>query len=1715
MPGILEEIGTERRAERIASLRQRIAELRQKIAGYRVAKNAQKLGPEAGLTDFQLLAGMKPNEEPAQDQQPTIIPARGPIDTSRLAATAPSGPLAASSTGVVTPIPPRGDTIGAGPGIDYRAKIGATPDSWVNQEQEEVTGIGPLVRNLGREAIGLAKGIGKQVVDLAAASGPIANPAAANAVVEDLTGMVSASIDAIHNAGTAIGTNPFAGGFNPIIEHAKVWFDQNLSAADAKRRHEEIDRKYPDYAAARDQVDKNLFGTALGIVGIVAPLKGMIVPKPIDLVAGITGEGRAALAERQTALRTGRQDYRLQDARARAGEPAPTEAAGGIAKEGAAPGPAELQTSPVGPPPAGIPAPELPPEPSQLRAGSAISRRPQETAVRPETPEVSVPGLVKTVTKEITDEEFATISSKYNRGNQQSAVGAAAKSAKKTGEPRYVIPTANGFTIVKEEPTGFTKYWKITVDGNVVTGHLIDGMERQRALRTQPPTANEPPGAAALRMKREVQPKIDEVNAAKAATPETAVAEIIDGKRESSLGLKEFKRQMVVRIDEELKVAPPRSTSLNEVVDIYKRNLKATDRSWIKEEKRNAAIAELDAGMASTRQRMNVPTVTIEIPGDGTFKIEKTQEALSELKTRISGLREGTTRVAKFPAFVKTGESPTPKYTFDVPFDVLGEENMTVPIPSSPRNATSISTRNVEGTTAYVTDGCYFIKKTAIPDARLEKPTEPMTIPAKKLNDHAAKYLQQEIGSALEEVGRISGRDKAETAVFTDGNTRLEFNGYYVDFFHRNVKDFSLAFAKGEGAGEIPHALILSKGKPVGALMPIRLSAEAEAAIIKPIRAVTKSAKPPLAGEGGGGVEIVKPTMEAGGGVGTPGMTTSLGAKLGFEMRRQAAKTPDVSVEMAREMKKPSVARFFRRPLNFVEQFGQYAKQAQEKIVLAARDVQAEIWRRDNLMNEIKRQVPSQDWGVKGERFWKSFESRPIEEIMADPNLQPGTKTAAKQLRQFLDQDRTEQLQRIRERNRNWVTAEIEKQYRQEIGARGEPLGAEGDPARAEVARRVDARLKEMVPETWRIEDYLPHMFPGDYLVKIMNADGEFVTVGSATTRMEAMSKVAEVAHNMGITDAAQFQVINKGFSAPDVVRLGAGRYWSLLKEIKEAADISKADLQEAMKGKIGMRAARQKWAAPLQHRTGAEGFTKDMIRAMGLYNRSIARNIYTTKMGREVTPMIERIRGDNPQLADYLQSNFDAVWGTKRSALSEAFDASLQHIPGIRDFVSPFALERWTAAALKQPIVYLKWKLSPRAQLLNSLQLAQTGVKLTAPELAEGIRFAHTAEGHAAMKAHSVESFAGGRFLEFGKLRPTHMAGTETFNQRSAWSAFYRKGIKAGMDDAAANDYAYLKGNLESQFAYNPADVPPIMRGAIPSTILMFKRFTVNDLELGAGLLRNKNFPGAMKWLGAKLVIGGLKGATSPILAIGGGYLTHKMYQQISKEHGKGVADFLAYGLPGLIGLDMSYSLQMVDAPSENVLENLGPVGGDIQRYSRAIIGKDTAEPSVFKRLFNTAVQGNPGIGRLIDGLYKLGKGADRGLYNFNTPDGKLKYRADLKDLLIYALGGKTIGDKVLVLGRPINEPLDIWTDALVDAMAKRDAVLDRIAAQKMANPQYDAGPEAHRFNALYPEFPITNGAIDDRVEARKKSTTQNRAERMLQTAPTAIKKVFTPGGK
>ena len=696
----------------------------------------------------------------------------------------------------------------------------------------------------------------------------------------------------------------------------------------------------------------------------------------------------------------------------------------------------------------------------------------------------------------------------------------------------------------------------------------------------------------------------------------------------------------------------------------------------------------------------------------------------------------------------------------------------------------------------------------------------------------------------------------------------------------------------------------------------------------------------------------------------------------------------------------------------------------------------------------------------------------------------------------------------------------MNKAYRAEKNLKGTRLNKR---QRTDLNKRIDARLKELVPYEFGIDNYFPHMFTGNFLVKVRGASGEFQTIGSAKTATEAMSVVAREAANNRKLASHDFRVESKGFTDPDMVRLSKGRFGHLIGDLKQALKVDDKAIQEAIRGNVGMMMTRKKPWGNIKKRLGAKGYSKDLEQVMRIYTAGISRYKHLTQLNREVQPLLEQLRAEGRSgLANYAEKVFDQVWGNRHRDFSAAFDASLQNVPGLKNVVMPFALERWTSTFIKSPVATLKWKLSARGQALNLAQTLQTTLAtVDAAEYAAGAKFYASKEGRAALHRHGVRFFAGKAEESARTLTPAafrekaRIAAPETFNQEVAWSILYNKARTMRMDDAAAAEYAFLKGNVQTQFTPLRADVPPVFRGAVPSTIGMFRRFGIKDLELGFHLLQHRAFGGFGKWLGAKLLLGGTKALTHPLTVFGGGYLTLKAYQKIKEDHGEQTADFIAYGLPGLVGLDMSYSIQLLDTPrGDNVAEELGntllgPAGNDAIRYIKAWKDKTGPEKSAFKRLLHEAVRSNPAL-RTIEMLYQLDEGADNGLYNFRSASGKLRFRNDLKGVFVNALGGKVVGEKVFRGGKVVDlGPFDVWAEAVVEMRTKRDERINDIALSILAEEPYEE--QWNDWLELYPDFPITKKDIVRRVKSRFEGGELTQRERMLKHGPKALREEFT----
>jgi hypothetical protein len=108
---------------------------------------------------------------------------------------------------------------------------------------------------------------------------------------------------------------------------------------------------------------------------------------------------------------------------------------------------------------------------------------------------------------------------------------------------------------------------------------------------------------------------------AKVDTPTEAIAEIIEGKRESKIGTKEFKARMLAELDKAIETAPELST------DARRKMPSSTGASQM--EYRRVWQNEFGVG-----------NITVEIPGDGSFVVENTKEAISEVRQKVFALTE-------------------------------------------------------------------------------------------------------------------------------------------------------------------------------------------------------------------------------------------------------------------------------------------------------------------------------------------------------------------------------------------------------------------------------------------------------------------------------------------------------------------------------------------------------------------------------------------------------------------------------------------------------------------------------------------------------------------------------------------------------------------------------------------------------------------------------------------------------------------------------------------------------------------------------------------------------------------------------------------------------------------------------------------------------------------------------------------------------------------
>lgn len=771
--------------------------------------------------------------------------------------------------------------------------------------------------------------------------------------------------------------------------------------------------------------------------------------------------------------------------------------------------------------------------------------------------------------------------------------------------------------------------------------------------------------------------------------------------------------------------------------------------------------------------------------------------------------------------------------------------------------------------------------------------------------------------------------------------------------------------------------------------------------------------------------------------------------------------------------------------------YGEAAKEAGQTILLTETEIMRESGFRAERLQDALKKADKKDWGKNGDKFYDH-----ITDPSRDGELQPSSLEAVQEVRKFLEEDRQEIIGIKREKLRKSVSTLEEKAYRQANDLVGKKL----DEAQiAEVQALAEEALREKIPDDWGVENYLPQFHPGSWEIL---RDG--VHVGTAHTPFDAkLAAIEDWASHPDLTPES-YTIQGRAFRGGDVVRVGRPRFRKIVSDIADAAEgaVSKDEVSQFLAGKIGTKEGKQKFAGFLQKRQGFEGFSKDLPRVLGMYNQQFVRWKYLSDMNAKIQPLIDKIKKEErPQTAEYVQGMMDYLWGPPPTKGSLLLDNTIAKIPGLRNHVKPMLLDR-SMGFIKRRTVDAFLKFSPRFHALNRFQRFQTTEPLvTLEESIAGRKFYASAEGKAKLKEFGIKFLTGGKTIEgiqprLGTLpadvswattrEKMRSLAPETSNQEIVWATFFKKGKMRGMSDVEASNYAILQGNVYSQFLALRSDTPLIMRGPMGSSVFQFKRFPIKDIELGIDQIQSKNMPGVTKWLGAKLLLGGAKALVDPKL-VGGGYLAYATYQKIKDEYGETVANGVMYGLPGLAGVDMSYSFQLAAQPNgDNFKEALGnallpPWASTLEAAGAAYANDKGLEDNPLQRGVNSLVEKVPSL-KFINAMRAWAVSLDKGEYEFRTSDGRLKFQADLKDVLLKAGGFRTVEEGVSQLA----------VDGFTEIAAERNEILDRTTMKllKVLNGEGEFNDELFSetmdWNENRPEVPIAADALMTRLRRR-----------------------------
>ena len=358
---------------------------------------------------------------------------------------------------------------------------------------------------------------------------------------------------------------------------------------------------------------------------------------------------------------------------------------------------------------------------------------------------------------------------------------------------------------------------------------------------------------------------------------------------------------------------------------------------------------------------------------------------------------------------------------------------------------------------------------------------------------------------------------------------------------------------------------------------------------------------------------------------------------------------------------------------------------------------------------------------------------------------------------------------------------------------------------------------------------------------------------------------------------------------------------------------------------------------------------------------------------------------------------------------------------------------------------------------------------------------------------------------------------------------------------DFLSNRTAVLKGQVYTQFLKSVADdLGFVGKSQALRSAVLFRRFQIKNLELGLSMLGRRTKGGSplgfSKWLLAQGLVGGtrqfikwatiFKVLTSATNDAKIGDIPLSLHTAISETVGEKAADMFLWGVPALIGLDYSYSVQLADVPySDTVPEMIGELilgaqGQLIVRAAETALDTRGPEPRGFLERFARGAARQTPVGREIHGVKEVSRlmiearRDDPSLsaietwmkiannqYEIDDPAGRVRLRTDLKTALLHFAGFRSTDFS----------KQELMIRSIMEIMEARDRVMTQASQQLVAGDTKEMMRLLVDWNESWQEFFIRPIDLRDRTISRIQGARQDTLDRLILNAPSVFR-TFRP---